>query len=236
MTVKLGYDRNRVLEEFTRDVQSVFGAELVSIVLFGSGAENRIRPISDLNLIVVLRSFPEQLPERLAEILQYSRATVALSVMFLLEGEIGEATEAFAVKFSDIQRRRRVLFGPDPFSRIEPSREAKLRAVRQSLLNQILRLRSRFAQVQGRPAEAVKALAQVAGPLRSAAFELLALEGNPAPNNRDALTRVLGSEHSALAADISRARESGRVEQPIARLRQLLGCVQQMYTRAGQLP
>ncbi len=235
VTTKLTYDRDRVLGEFTKDMQSVFGAELVSVVLFGSAAENRIRPVSDVNVAVILRSFPDVLPPLAAETLNFSRATVSLRAMFLLENEVALAAEAFAVKFSDIQRRRRVLFGPDPFAAVAPSRPARIQLLRQTLLNQVLRLRARYAETIDRPAEAVRSLAGAAGPLRSAAFDLLELEGSGAANNREALAKAVGAQHAGLVADISAARETGAVASPLERLRELISCVEQLAERARRL-
>ena len=47
----------RVLDGFVQAAQTAFGSDLVSVVLYGSAAEGRMRATSDVNLIVVLRRF-----------------------------------------------------------------------------------------------------------------------------------------------------------------------------------
>src|SRR5262245_48102442 len=50
----------RVVESLNRFVEATrtaFGADLRSIVLYGSGAEDALRPTSDVNVIVVLSAF-----------------------------------------------------------------------------------------------------------------------------------------------------------------------------------
>jgi len=79
-------------------------SNLRSIVLFGSGAENRLRPTSDVNVAVVLRAFDAERIAALSETLLAARAAVRLNVMWLLEDEIPHAAEAFAVKFADTAR------------------------------------------------------------------------------------------------------------------------------------
>jgi len=68
-----------------------------------------------------------------------------LEVMFLLETEIEPVMDSFAVKFSDILSRRRVLFGPDPFANLTIPQEAIRRRTIQVLLNCMLRMRERYA-------------------------------------------------------------------------------------------
>src|SRR4051812_12577206 len=46
-----------VLSDFAARARDVLADDLVSVVLFGSAAEGRLRPTSDVNLILVLRGF-----------------------------------------------------------------------------------------------------------------------------------------------------------------------------------
>jgi hypothetical protein len=64
--------------------------------------------------------------------------------MFLLATEVPAAMEAFAAKFADVLRRRRVLFGDDPFAGRTIPRAAEIARLRQVLLNLILRLRAAY--------------------------------------------------------------------------------------------
>ena len=47
----------RVLEGFVQSAQTAFGTDLISVVLYGSAAEGRMRSTSDVNVIVVLSRF-----------------------------------------------------------------------------------------------------------------------------------------------------------------------------------
>jgi predicted nucleotidyltransferase len=46
-----------VLESFVQSSQAAFGPDLISIVLYGSGAEGKLRASSDVNVILVLGKF-----------------------------------------------------------------------------------------------------------------------------------------------------------------------------------
>ena len=86
--------------------QVAFGGSLQAIILFGSGAEGRLRPTSDVNLLLVLDQFSAEAAIRLQPQLEMAYATIRLRAMFLLDSEVDAAMQAFAQKFADIGRRR----------------------------------------------------------------------------------------------------------------------------------
>jgi len=201
------------LQDFVEAAKSALGPDLVSIVLFGSAAEGRLRSTSDVNLIIVLARFERQRIDELREPLRLAHAALNLDVMLILSSEIADAAEGFAVKFGDIHDRHRVLLGPDPFAALEPSRAAKLTRLRQILLNFILRMRERYALVSMRDEQLAAVVADAAGPLRAAAAQILALEGRAAASPKAALETLAadagqGRWGEALA-QLSQAREHG---------------------------
>lgn len=175
------------LEEFVEAARTAFGASLRSVVLYGSGAEGRLRPTSDVNVILVLDAFDRAAADRLREPLGLARGAIQLAVMFLLAGEIRPASEAFAAKFADVRRRRRVLFGEDPFVGLSIPRAAEITRLKQILLNLALRLRASYAHSGDREELLARIVADTAGPLRASAATLRELQGRPAPTGRKAL-------------------------------------------------
>ena len=87
----------RVLREVTGSAQTALGATLHSVVLFGSGAENRLRTTSDVNLLIVLSAFEPARIGGLSGVLQRAQSAIRLSVMWLLQSELAAASDAFAV-------------------------------------------------------------------------------------------------------------------------------------------
>lgn len=198
----------RFLEAFLEAAKAALGADLVSVVLYGSAAEGRMRATSDVNLILVLKKFEPSSIERLRQPLRSANAAVKLDVMFLLESEIGLAAESFAVKFADIARRRRVIFGADPFAEVKVPRGALIIRLKQVLFNLILRLRSQYAARGLREEQLSLAVADAAAPLRAAAASLLELEGKPASSPKEALERFASSDDGDWSADLSRLSEA----------------------------
>lgn len=205
----------RTLAEFVHAVETTVGSDLRSIVLFGSAAENRLRATSDVNVIVVLAAFDRQRIEALSETLLAARAAIRLNVMWLLESEIADAVQAFGVKFADISRRHRLLWGTDPFQAVTIPRDAAIARLRQVLLNLILRLRATYALQSQREERLTALITDTAGPLRASAAEILELEQSVRVAPREALEQIArtlpGEGWDELLRAIGDARRTGAV-------------------------
>ena len=233
---------NRVLTEFVASARTAFDNDLKSVVLFGSGAEGKLRPTSDVNVVVVLSAFEQERADKLREPLRLAQAAIRLQAMFLLESEIRPAMAAFAVKFGDIIRRRRLLYGEDPFAGSSISRADSIIRLKQTLLNQTLRLREAYIARGLREEQLVNTIAEMAGPLRACASTLLDLEEQPAASPKEALNQVAASlPHSAARlgeiARISEAREKRTLAPGSAApiLFQLIDLARLMRARAESL-
>jgi predicted nucleotidyltransferase len=230
----------QVLRSFTEAARTAFGDDLRCVVLFGSAAEDRLRPVSDVNVLLVLRAFDPARAEGLRDELRLARAAATLRPMFVLASELPAATELFAVKFGDIGRRRRVLFGEDPFASVSATRGARVASLRQTLLNVAVRLRERFASTADDGRAAV--LAEFAPGVRAAAAEWLQLSsGQAPPTPREALIEAakrLGTPQDVSAlSTLTAAREGGDVPPETARdaLLRLSALVARLSAAAAEL-
>jgi predicted nucleotidyltransferase len=229
----------RALAAFTESVRQTFGDRLVSVTLFGSAAEGRLRATSDVNVAVVARSFTRDDAVRLREPLTVAHAAIELRAMLLREDEVAAAAEAFAAKFADIRRRRFVLAGADAFAGVVVPRGAEILRVKQVLLNLVLRTRLAYAQTVREP-DHERVIADLAGPLRACAAALLELEGTPATDARDALERVAtaaGPPFRAAVDSMVAVRRGGDLEADAGArtLFTLLDLAEAMRSRAGAL-
>jgi hypothetical protein len=210
----------RIIQEVVDSATQALGDTLRSIVLFGSAAENRLRSTSDVNLLIVLTRFEPASVDRMRPVLQRGHAAVRLVVMWLVDEEVPAAAEAFAVKFADVTRRHRVLFGSDPFEGLTIPRRAAIGRVRQVLLNLVLRLRASYALDRDREERLTMVIADTIGPLRASAAEILDLEGASAPTAREALQRLAAewepARAEALLNAVHTARQTRRLESGVA--------------------
>ena len=196
-TITLPTNVSTTLSTFIAAAKKAFGDHLLSVVLYGSGAEGKLRPTSDVNLILVLSAFDRGLADQLREPLRLAQAAIKLRVMFLLEDEVKPASQAFAVKFADIARRRLILYGSDPFAAISVSRDDAIFRLKQTLLNLTLRLREAYVSRSLREEQLAAVIADAAGPLRACASTLLELEGRSAATPKEALEQISKSSASA---------------------------------------
>lgn len=179
----------KIIDEFVLAARTAFENNLSAAVLYGSAAEGKQRPTSDVNVILVLFSFEQSQVDALRQGLRLAQSSVQLNVMFLLSDEIPAAVRSFAPKFADVMRRRVILYGEDPFSGISVPRDAEIRQLRQQLLNLILRMRSTYAARSLREEQLAIFLANNVGAIRGLARILLDLQGRPA-GSQEALLRI----------------------------------------------
>jgi hypothetical protein len=209
-----------MLTDLVESAAKSLGDDLRSIVLFGSGAEGRLRATSDLNLLVVLKRFDKDRIDAFRESLRVACVAGRASAMFVLESELPAAAEAFAVKFDDIGRRRCVLYGDDLIAGLVVSRASRKQRLQQVLMNITLRLRHQYAMASLREEQLVTIIADQAGPLRAAAATLLELEGQPADSPKQAMERIAqgleGTDWPETLHRISEARESQQLPPGVA--------------------
>ncbi|HEV8537111.1 MAG TPA: nucleotidyltransferase domain-containing protein [Candidatus Limnocylindria bacterium] len=240
-TLDLPVEVRRQLDAVVAALRGALGDDLRSVVLYGSAAEGRMRPTSDVNLMVLLRRFDPAKVDAVREPLQLAQATVQVAPMFVLEDELEPAAHAFAVKFGDLTRRHLVLYGPDPLSHLTVPRDAAIARLRQVLLNLAMRMRQMYVMRSEHEEQVALVIADVAGPLRASAATLLELEGRPAASPKEALERVvtgLGAERwDDTLANLSRAREERQLPPGVAAptLLRLVDLASAMRERAEQL-
>lgn len=208
------------LTNFVERAVGTYGTGLKSVVLYGSGAEGRLRAASDVNVILVLGSFDARHAEAMREPFAAAQAAIRLTAMFLLEEEVDQALLAFGQKFSDIIRRHRILYGSDPFAGAQVPRAAAILRLKQVLLNLTLRLREEYVERGSTPERIRATIADASGPLRSCAATMADLEGGPALAPKEALIKVVMSFREPgweqILAHISDAREERELSAAIA--------------------
>jgi hypothetical protein len=237
----LPQDVEKTVDIFVDAAKNSFGVDLVSIILFGSAASGELRATSDVNLLLVLKRFDQASADQLREPMRLAHATVQLNAMFLLESEVSAAVDAFAVKFSDIISRHRLLFGADPFADLSVTSESLLRRIKQVLLNLQLRLRERYVSLSLREEQLAHLIADAAPPLRSSAASILQLEGNTEPTAKLALEHIVEELHAPqfkiTLQHMSDAREQGLLPAGVGgpTVMSLIQLTQHLRDRADQI-
>lgn len=236
--MQLPDDVRRAVDSLVASARASLGEALRAVILYGSAAEGRMRATSDVNLLFVLKSFDASV-DAFREPFRTAQAAANVSAMFVLEEELPAASQAFAQKFADIERRHVVLYGDDVVAGIDISRDALVRRLRQVLLNLTLRLRGSYVESSLREEQCALTVAEAAAPLRTSAASILELEGRgtlPPKEALETLVRELG-RFGDLMPQLSEAREqrvlpAGRAAQILFDTLQL---ARALYERAARL-
>jgi predicted nucleotidyltransferase len=234
-------DVTRTLDDVITTAKRCSGENLKSVVLFGSAAEGRLRATSDINLILVFGEIRLPELEALRECIGFAHSVIRLNSLFLEEAEVTLAAKAFAVKFSDIRTRHRVLYGADFFADLQIAREAIIARLKQVILNLTLRLRENYVLSGERQDQRVRVIAEASGPVRACAAAILQLEGGAAASPKDALralTQQLGDRSwDSVLQNLSAVRQQhGLTAQAVeATIAGLLELLRAMYRRVDEL-
>lgn len=110
------------LNGLVEDLRATHGANLASVVLYGSAAAgDHIELRSDYNLLIALHSIaPEDLRQAQAPMREWQRLGHPLPVYFTVE-ELADAADVFPIEFHQMANARIVLYGHDPFEFVKLS-------------------------------------------------------------------------------------------------------------------
>ena len=110
------------LNGLVEDLRATHGANLASVVLYGSAAAgDHIELRSDYNILIALnRITPEDLRQAQAPMREWQRLGHPLPVYFTVE-ELSDAADVFPIEFHQMANARTVLYGHDPFEVVKLS-------------------------------------------------------------------------------------------------------------------
>lgn len=140
--------RDELLGQFVSRLASAAGANLESVILYGSAAgDDGHDHLSDLNLLCVLRSVAaEELLKLTDSLMWWSREKGQRPPLFFTARELRNSADVFAVELYDMQAMHRVLHGSDVIAPIEIPMNLHRVQVERELRTLVLKLRQHFLQ------------------------------------------------------------------------------------------
>jgi predicted nucleotidyltransferase len=107
----------KLISEFVEKIKAAAGSNLVSVILYGSGAEGEFHPeYSDLNLLCVLRDASFASLTKLTETVEWWRKEKHHPPLLLTLAELKASADTFSIEFVDMKHRHRLLYGEDVLS------------------------------------------------------------------------------------------------------------------------
>ena len=208
------------LEQLVEKLQKALGQELVSIVLFGSGAVgDRNEKFSDYNVLCVLnRITPVQLGASEA-VFRWWRAQGNPSPLLLTRQEVETSTDCFAIEFEDIQEHHRVLYGADVVSSLVIDRCFYRAQVEHDLRAKLLRLRQKASGILSDKEGLCRLLADSVSTFCVLFRHALILHGISAPaKKRDIIERAreqFGIDPAPFEALLDRREQRSKAIEPV---------------------
>src|SRR5271163_3713388 len=104
----------KTIADFVSRLRAAAGANLESVILFGSAAAEDFHPeFSNVNLFCVIRDSSFAALEALAPAVKWWNAQKQPPPLFMTHDEIKRSVDVFTVELLDMQQHHRVLFGED---------------------------------------------------------------------------------------------------------------------------
>lgn len=184
-------DAQDAVAALTRGLQEALGADLVSLMLYGSEARGMaIRGWSDVNVLVVLKDASAAVLGRAAGPLKAWRKTGHPAPLIQTEAEWRAAADVFPLEIEDVRDAHRLLAGRDVISGLATKRADLREELEREARGKLVRLRAEYAVADGDRAAVATLLARATGTFLVFFRAALRLAGQPVPAEPGELVRA----------------------------------------------
>jgi hypothetical protein len=180
-----------IFSEVTADYKTIFGDDLVSIILYGSAAGQDFQPgTSDINFMVALtENGITHIDRAFGVVTKWRKRGVAVP-LFLTEAYVRSSLDVFPIEYLGLKRNHVQVFGKEILNDLEFKPEFIRLQCEREIKGKLHLLREAFMESGGK-AKALKAVIKGALPALIAIFEaLLYLKEIALPGNRREIIRV----------------------------------------------
>jgi predicted nucleotidyltransferase len=167
-----------LVEKAKDSISAALGADLHSLILYGSAARAQVTEQSDLNLLIVLANSGQDVHARLREALA---ALSRVEPMVFSQRDLPFTFRAFAAKFVSIRRSYKLLAGSDVLADFNVSDDELRFLVAQGLRNLKLRLTYAYLKLSLQPERYTKFVLRLLTALIVDVSEAARLRGNTVP-------------------------------------------------------
>jgi hypothetical protein len=130
------------LDELVTQLKSAFGADLSSVVLYGSAAGGDHNPKrSDQNVLVIVKQVPMSAAKAIAASARAWSDAGNPPPMVFTEREWRSSSDVFPMEYADILERNRVLHGTPPFEGIKVDKKHLRLQLENEAMGKLLHLR-----------------------------------------------------------------------------------------------
>jgi len=185
-----------IFAEIAGDYRQVFGEDLISLILYGSGAGEDYAPgKSDLNFLIILAEQGiDELQRALDTVRRWRKRNVAIP-LFMTGSYLAGAQDAYPIEFLNMKRRYKVVCGQDVLAPLVFDRHHVRLQLERELRAKLLHLRSGYLAAEG----SARMLRELIGASLTAFISLfgamLYLKGVEIPGGRRELIAAAGAAY-----------------------------------------
>lgn len=214
-----------IFSEFTHDYQEIYGTDLLSIVLYGSGARGDYIPgRSDLNFLIVLTEEGiKGLHRSFKAMAKWHRRRVA-TPLFMTQEYIATSLDTFPLEFLNITRDYKVVWGKNPLGKIRVRNRPLRLQLEREVKGKLLQLREAYLSSEGRGRELVAVALHSFTAFLSIFQGILYLRAKEAPHQRGAIIKAVAAETGLAAEPFEQLLEikEGKTKLSVKRMKVLM--------------
>ena len=190
-----------MFSEFTNDYQEVYGTDLLSIILYGSGARGDYIPgRSDLNFLIVLTEDGIKGLHRAFQVVAKWHRRRVTTPLFMTQEYITTSLDTFPLELLNIKQDYRVAWGKDLLAKVRIRRRQLRLQLEREVKGKLLQLREAYLSSEGRGRDMVAVASQSLTAFLSIFQWILYLREKETPHQRGAFIKVIVAE-TGLAAE-----------------------------------
>ena len=140
-----------IFAEITEDYKKIFGDDLISIILYGSGTGNEFQPgKSDLNFLIILSDETIDHLDRAIETVSRWRKKKVATPLFMTKSYIESSLDSYPLEFLNIKKNYILVYGEDVLKDISlEAHHIRLQCERE-IKGKLLLLREGFLETEGK--------------------------------------------------------------------------------------
>lgn len=183
---------DKLLAELVDRLKKAAGANLRSVVLYGSAASGHYQPgHSDLNVLALVERLDGAALEALRPVIVWWTGKGNPQVLMFTLEELRRSADVFAIELLDIKSRQKVLYGEDSFSALEVPMDLHRVEVERELRTKLIRLRQAYMDASGDPRRLLRLLTESSSSfLTLFRHSLIALGEEPPAHRHEVLDRI----------------------------------------------
>src|SRR5208337_3920773 len=210
------------LSDFVSRLREAGGANLESVILFGSAVAGDFHPeFSNLNLFCVIRDSSFAALQALVPAVKWWNAQKQPPPLFMTRDEIGRSTDVFTIELLDMQQHHRVVFGEDVLQGLSIPASLHRLQVEYELREKLALLRQHLLLASGNDSRLWELLVRSVSSFATLFRHALIVLGHDAPGGKreavQALSKQIGFDASGILQVLDvRERKSERKKFEVA--------------------